>query len=81
MKKYFLAISRKDAEFLYKINTAILVPEKSADKIAEFLNSIKYWIKDENTETWFKHENDFYTDERIDKEITRFSKRFKIYRR
>lgn len=81
MKKYFIAVSKKDQEFFYKMSTAIIVPEKSADKITDFLNSIKYWIKDENNEVWHKHENDFYTDERIDKEIKSFNKSLKIYRR
>lgn len=82
MKKYFIAISRKDAEFYYKRDTAIYVPEKSADKIADFLNNIKYWIKDETAETWHKYTTYYPASEYIDKEIKSYPKsgKLKIYR-
>ena len=82
MKKYFLAIAAKDAEFFYKKNTCIYVPEKSADKIAELLNNIKYWIKDETRETWHKYETSYTASLYIDKEIKSYPKsgKLKIYR-
>lgn len=78
MNKKFIAISPEGAPFFYRMSSAIVVPEKSAGKIAEFLNSIGYWTKP--GEVWTIHDNDSYTDERIDKQIKSFSKSLRIYR-
>ena len=82
MKKYFVAISRKGAEFFYIRHTAILTPTKTAAQIADFLNKIQYKINDTQSEIWTVHEADDYTTQFIDKEIKRFSKAgsIKIYR-
>ena len=79
MSKKFVAISPAGQPFIYRMSSAILVPTKSAEKIADFLNNINYWTKD--GEAWTIHDNDFYTNERIDKQIKTFSKSLRIYRR
>lgn len=71
MTKYFIAISKKGAEFLYKKNTAIAVPASSADKIAEALNTLNYKLNP--GETWHKHENNSYLNDYIESEIKRYT--------
>ena len=69
MKKYFVAKSVKDHEYLYNKASAILVPTASARKICDALNNIKYQLK--AGEIWHIHENDFYIDDFIPFEIKR----------
>lgn len=78
MNKKFIAISPAGAPYLFRMSSAIVTPETSTEKIAEYLNRIKYQIKD--GEQWTIHENDFYYNERITRQIKSFSKSIKIYR-
>lgn len=67
MTKYFIAISAKGAEFMYKRDSAIAVPASSAAKIAEALNKSNYQLKP--GQVWHIHENDSYLNDFITKEI------------
>ena len=80
MKKYFIAISAKGSEFLYRKSTAVAVPTKSAQAIAEALNKINYKLKP--GEVWHVHENDWITNDYIQTEIRSYSpnKNIKVYK-
>lgn len=78
MTEKFIAISAKGREFLYKRSSAIAVPTKDAQKIADALNQQKYMIND--GEVWFVHDNDFMANDYIESEIKRYGKRMPVCR-
>ena len=79
MTKKFLAITTPGTEFIFRMSSAIAVPERSAGKILELLNKIEYKLKP--GEVWHVYENDFYYNDRIENEIKRYSKNsMKVYR-
>ena len=63
MKKSFIAVSRKGAEFAFKRDTMIAVPESSKAAIVAALNAANYHLQP--GETWHAHENDFYYNQFI----------------
>lgn len=80
MKKMFIAIAPKGAEFIYKRSSAIATPAKSAAAIAEALTKSNYKLKP--GETWHAYENDSYTNDFISLEIRSYSpgKNIKLYK-
>lgn len=68
MKKYFLAISCKGSEFMFKRSGCIAVPSASAEIIRDQLNKIRYKLSSDH-EIWSIHENDQIYNFYIDYEI------------
>ena len=73
MTEKFIAIAPKGKEFLYRRSSMIAVPTSSAKAIMNKLNKIKYELKD--GEVWHIYDNDWYTNDYIDREIKRNNKR------
>ena len=66
-KKYFIAITQKEKEFIYNVKNAIMCNDlKNAIKISNFLNNHNdsaingFELKNEN-EYWYVYEYDGYT--------------------
>lgn len=57
MYKNFIAIANIGTEYIYKRNSAIAVPAKSAQKIAEALTRAAYKL--ETGETWHVYETEY----------------------
>lgn len=80
MTQKFVAITCIGSEYLYSRSTMIAVPTKSAQLIANALNEISYHLK--AGQTWWVYENDYVSDDWIEKEIKRFPRRggkMKVY--
>lgn len=73
MTEKFIAIAPKGKEFLYRRSSMIAVPTSSAKAIMNKLNEVMYELKD--GEVWHIYDNDWYTNDYIDREIKRNSKR------
>lgn len=73
MTEKFIAIAPKGQEFVYRRSSMIAVPKTSAKAIADRLNELRYQLKD--GEVWHIYDNDWYTNDYIDREIKRNSKR------
>ena len=73
MTEKFIAIAPKGKEFLYRRSSMIAVPTSSAKAIMNKLNEVKYELKD--GEVWHIYDNDWYTNDYIDREIKRNTKR------
>lgn len=78
MVKKFIAVSIKGKEYMLDKSRMIAVPTSSAKKIADTLNEQKYLLRNEN-EVWYPHENDYYFDGFIGREIKRYGKRMPVY--
>lgn len=80
MLKKFIAISPENKGFIFKRCSMIATPAASAEKICNFLNSINYQIN--AGEKWYIHDNDYYFNSLITKEIRRFKPghNIKIYK-
>lgn len=80
MKKYFLAISCKGSEFMFRRSDGIAVPAASAKKIRDQLNKIRFKLSSD-TQVWEIHENNSYYNNFIDYEIKSYKpgKNIKLY--
>ena len=79
MREYFIAKSTKGQEFIFDRSSMIAVPKTSAEAIANKLNESKYQLKD--GQVWHVHQNDWYFNDLIDKEIKRNDSHRLIVRR
>lgn len=69
----FIAITVDGCEYMYSKGFMIAVPKTTAQAIADALNRIRYELKD--NEKWWVYDNDFVTDDWIEYEIRRYSKK------
>lgn len=66
--KYFLAIAKEGAEYMFSKKIMIAVPEKSAGFLRDALNRSKKYLKP--GEVWHIFENDYYYNDYINFKIS-----------
>ncbi len=73
MTKKFVAITVEGSEFLYSRGFMIAVPTSTAQLICDALNKVRYELKP--NQKWWVYDNDDVSDDWIEYEIRRFSKK------
>lgn len=80
MTQKFIAIAVKGHEFLFSKASMIAVPTRTAQKIADALNRVRYKLKEGHI--WWVFDNDSYYNDYITEQIKCYSSKrnLKVYK-